>query len=475
MPDTLKILIVKPETGNGAYSLRVAGYDGCKSAESSVKYIIFNDEAPVTLSAPLALNASAVSPSEILVTWKDVSENENGFEIWRRNETASGFDSSWVMVTIAQMNAESFIDKGLIPASEYIYKIRAVNNSERSNYSPEGQQQVSVNTPGDNERPSSPQNLSAVQAGVNAIRLTWTPATDNSSISQYIIYFQHDSLHTNSTDTSFLLTGLDVNTDYSFEVRAVDPSGNLSAAGNVAHANTFLRGLYYEHSTGAWESVSMIDWSVAEFSGVVSDITLAPKTQEDFYNFKFDGYLNIERDGVYQFRLTSDDGSNLQLNDSLLIANDGIHNVNVVTSPVTILERGPQRITLKYFDHVLFDTLLLEFKGPDSNGEWIKIPPEAFASRAITSLETQTGADLDFSVYPNPISGNMIQVQFHSRFSDPVSIIILNAAGGVVHEELAAFQPSIQVTLAETMPDGFYIISIQQRQWRSNRKVVVRR
>lgn len=475
MPDTLRVLIVKPEMGNGAYSLRVAGYDGCKSSESSVKHIIFNDEAPVTLPAPLEVNASAVSPAEVLLAWTDVSENESGFEIWRKNETAGGVDRSWGMVAIAQANAQSFIDKGLIPAREYIYKVRAVNDFERSDYSPEGQEQLSVDTPEDNEMPSSPQNLAAEQAGVNTIRLTWTPASDNSSISQYIIYFQNDSLHTNSTDTSFLLTRLDVNTDYSFEVRAVDPAGNLSAASNVAQANTFLRGLYYEHSTGAWESVRMIDWSVAEFSGMVSDITLAPKTQEDFYNFKFDGFLNIEREGVYQFRLTSDDGSILQLNDSLLIANDGIHNINVVTSPITILDSGPQRITLKYFDHVLSDTLLLEFKGPDSNGEWIKVPPEAFASRAITSLEPQTGADLDFSVYPNPISGNMIQVQFHSRFNDPVSIVILNTAGGIVYEELAAFQSNIQVIPAVTMPAGFYILSVQQRQWRSNKKIVVRR
>ena len=90
-----------------------------------------------------------------------------------------------------------------------------------------------------------------------------------------------------------------------------DQSGNLSAASNVAQANTFLKGLYYEHSTGAWENIEMVDWSVAEFSGMVTDFSLSPKTQEDFFNFRFDGFLNIDTDGVYQFRLTSDDGNRL--------------------------------------------------------------------------------------------------------------------------------------------------------------------
>ena len=473
--DTIKTLIVKPEIGKGSYSLRVAGYDGCKSLESSVKHIVFNDEAPISLSAPYDFEASAISPSEILLTWSDTSQLENGFEVWRRNKNADGGYSPWIMPTIAEGNATSFVDKGLQPATDYFYKIRAVNDFGRSKYTPEGEEQISVNTPADNEMPTTPRSLSATQAGVNTVRLLWEPSSDNSSILQYIVYYQQDSVHTNSADTSFLLKALEINTDYSFEVRAVDPSGNLSQASNVAQANTFLKGLYYEHSTGAWENIEMIDWSVAEFSGMLTDFSLSPKTQEDFFNFKFDGFLNIETEGVYQFRLTSDDGSLLHLNDSLLIANDGIHNINAVTSPVTILDSGPQRITVKYFDYVLSDTLLVEFKGPDSNGEWLKIPSEALASGAITSVEQMADDEFNFTVYPNPVLQDIIQIHFQSILADPVSIIILNAAGGVVYEEIVDFSSKIQITPSELLHEGLYIISIRQRHFRSNKKIVVRR
>ena len=84
--------------------------------------------------------------------------------------------------------------------------------------------------------------------------------------------------------------------------------------------------------------------------------------------------------------MTSNDGNTLDLNDSLLIADDWIHNINTVTCPVQVLSAGTQRITVKYFDYVLSDTLLVEYKGPDSNGEWIRIPPEVLSSRNITAV-----------------------------------------------------------------------------------------
>jgi hypothetical protein len=268
------------------------------------------------------------------------------------------------------------------------------------------------------------------------------------------------------------VTALDPNKDYAFQVTAVDQSGNISEGSNTALANTFLKGLYYQHSTGAWENIEMIDWSVAEYYGTVNDFILTPKTQEDFFNFMFDGFLNIEQRGVYQFRVTSDDGSVLFLNDSILVENDGIHNVSTVTSPVTILESGPQRITLRYFDYVLTDTLLVEFKGPDSGGEWSKIPPDALASSHITSNEVVMENQFDFSVYPNPVENGNAQVEFYSGMNLPVSIIIMTASGSIVYESLLETTSQSPFTLPVLPGNGMYIISVRQGTRMLNKKII---
>ena len=473
--DTTKDITIAQVMGGGAYSLRVAGFDGCRSPESAVKVLVFKNKAPLTLAPPVDFIAVATSPSEISLQWTDASEAETGFEIWRRIQEPAGSFSSWVMAALTPQDAFSFQDKDLIPASVYHYKIRAINETARSNYTPEAEQNVIVSTPKDVTLPSAPMDLTASQAGVNKIRLMWEPSDDNSSVREYIIFYEEDTLHTNSPDTTFILNGLKNNKDYSFSVKAVDQADNISLSSNLAQANTYLIGLYYEHSTGAWDNISMIDWSMAEFTGTVTDFTLAPKTQEDFFNFMFDGFLSIEKGGVYQFRLTSDDGSLLSLNDSLMISNDGIHNINTVTSPVQVLDSGAHRITLKYFDYVLSDTLLVEYKGPDSNGEWAKIPPEVLVSSLLTATgqKEHPAGEFNFSMYPNPVRQDRMHIQMFSASTEPVSFVMRNATGAVVYENIMDYDPDLDINLPDNIAPGLYIVSVSQASHSLNKRAII--
>src|SRR5690606_34074520 len=174
----------------------------------------------------------------------------------------------------------------------YQYKIRAVSSTGRSEYNPSGANTgIVVETVVDTEPPSAPTELTAELYGVQRFRLTWKPSTDNTRIREYIIYYGEDSVVTGSPDTTFILSELALNQDYEITVKAVDLSRNIGPASNVAKASTYFTGLYYEHTTGSWEDLDSVDWTWAEFTGQVPSFTLSPKTQEDYYNFSFDGYL----------------------------------------------------------------------------------------------------------------------------------------------------------------------------------------
>lgn len=63
----------------------------------------------------------------------------------------------------------------------------------------------------------------------------------------------------------------------------------------------------------------------------------------------WEGYLDIEVSGKYLFKLTSDDGSWLYIDDILIIDNGGHHSTRSVLGAVS-LEQGSHKISIKYFD-----------------------------------------------------------------------------------------------------------------------------
>lgn len=85
------------------------------------------------------------------------------------------------------------------------------------------------------------------------------------------------------------------------------------------------------------------------------------------------GYIEIDTPGKYTFKLTSDDGSWLYIDDILVIDNGGNHATKSVTGTVT-LEAGKHKIMIKYFDAGGGSVLSLLWVPP--NGKESKIPVE---------------------------------------------------------------------------------------------------
>ena len=482
--DTLKLATIAPSYGNGAYTLVVAD-QGCRSAASAPKYIFFNDSAPVNITAPTDFAGISTSPSENTLTWKDASTNEDNFEIWRRKKLSATTFGTWEMAGLAAANATTFDDTGVEPTGSYQYKIRAVSKTGRSKYNPEAANTgIVVETIVDTEPPKAPAELKVKQRGVQKFLLTWKPAADNTRIREYMIVYNGESVSTGTADTTFLLTNLSVNTNYEFSVKAVDLSKNVGPASNVVKASTYFGGLFYEHTTGSWEQLDSIDWSWAEYTGKVSEFTLSRKTQEDYYNFTFDGYLLITGGGSYQFRTTSSDGSRLTLDGKVLVNNDRIHDdPATVTSAATTLSKGPHRIYVQYFEYTGVDTLAVEYKGPDTNNQWARISNEVLKSdeSVVTAIgDPDNGPEDSFivSVYPNPTTQENIRVKVETVLPAPVRVQLIDLTGSNLFDGI--FQPEeivqgIPVTPAGNMSNGMYLIQIEQGGMSVRQKVIVRR
>ncbi|MEW6570044.1 MAG: S8 family serine peptidase [Nitrospirota bacterium] len=89
--------------------------------------------AATPINAPTGLKATALSSSDVRLTWNDNSQSENGYKIERKV-----FDGEFVEVAVVTgENITSHTDSGLSPATKYWYRVRAFNseagNSQYSN------------------------------------------------------------------------------------------------------------------------------------------------------------------------------------------------------------------------------------------------------------------------------------------------------------------------------------------------------
>lgn len=94
-----------------------------------------------------------------------------------------------------------------------------------------------VPPPADTQSPSIPAGLVATAVASARIDLAWSAATDNAGVVGYRVYRGSTQIGA-PAGTSFIDTGLDASTSYTYTVKAVDAAGNLSGASAAATATT---------------------------------------------------------------------------------------------------------------------------------------------------------------------------------------------------------------------------------------------
>lgn len=115
-------------------------------------------------------------------------------------------------------------------------------------------------------------------------------------------------------------------------------------------------GITHNYYTGNFMKVADIAKSDPVRAGEVTTLTLPTDAKGDFFAVVFEGFIKIDKDGVYRLSTKSDDGSVLFIGEDLVVDNDGLHSTQEESGAVA-LRAGLHPIKVAYVEATGAETL----------------------------------------------------------------------------------------------------------------------
>lgn len=191
------------------YSIKAYNEKGT-SATLYTEATTFNIDTKVP-NPPKGFKALALSSKTIKLQWRDNSDNERGYNIYRNGK---------LIISLGKDIFEYF-DRNLSPNSNYNYEIRTFNSKGESKGA-----EIKISTlKAPTTKPLPPLNFHAVSVGERAVEIRWK---DNSDNEEGFKIFRDGKLiaMTVPNDISYLDTNLQPGTLYKYEIRATNDLGD---------------------------------------------------------------------------------------------------------------------------------------------------------------------------------------------------------------------------------------------------------
>ncbi|HXN24632.1 MAG TPA: fibronectin type III domain-containing protein [Candidatus Dormibacteraeota bacterium] len=281
---------------------------------------LFPTSSSLPNGAPANLTATAVSSSQITLTWTNTATNATGVKIERSLDGIS-----FTQVNTVGRDVNTYSDNGLSPSTLYFYRVRATNqvgDSPNSNI-------ASAKT-----KPAPPV-LQVADIRDGQILLTWTSAPDHA---RYTVERSVDGINfvaifttANASTTSFTDTNRAPGT-YFYRVLAFNAAGDSSAS-NIVRAT--IGPLNIDHSGGFTSNSDLTANGSTQFVESVARLT-------DIVAGQAGTFFTNERVGIRNFSSTF----NVRIHEGTFPRGDGFAFVLQSNDPRQLGRSGGQ---LGYF------------------------------------------------------------------------------------------------------------------------------
>jgi len=200
-----------------SYSQNTYTYIGTHTFDGGT---VSDTEAP---TVPTNLTAASVTENTLSLNWTASTDNigVSSYDIFKNGSLIGNSVNTTLNIS------------GLTPWTEYNFYVKAKDEAGNNSVA---SQILTIQT-GDQTAPSVPSNLSATNITETSLNLNWSASNDNVAISSYDIY-KNDVLEGNTSNTTYLITGLTAWTEYNFYIKAKDAAGNISDASTTITIKT---------------------------------------------------------------------------------------------------------------------------------------------------------------------------------------------------------------------------------------------
>ncbi len=313
-----------PFTPGTTYDLRVQILNGGGGYTNSGTVGVTIPAIPASVTG---LTATAVSSTQINLSWNDTTSDETGFVVQQQS-----FNGTWVPLAALSASTTSYDDTGLSAGESYGYQVAAVNSSGNSGFTA-----VSASTPA-NAAPAAPTSVDATQSSPTEIDLNWVAGSGGNPATSFVIQ-REDVTSSGSWQTiqtvsagaySYQDTAVAAGDVYQYQVAAANTAGSsayvaatfsdgtTSSAGYVnpsmqpplaptglAVIGATVQGiglvwsdpsvynasliLNYETPTGTYNSVSSLQSGQASFEFTPQTIGSGSYLQPGTYRFQLQG------------------------------------------------------------------------------------------------------------------------------------------------------------------------------------------
>lgn len=126
-----------------------------------------------------------------------------------------------------------------------------------------------------------------------------------------------------------------------------------------------IQNLTFKVYDGKWTKLPLFDELDATKAGRLAEglVDIRVSGKKDYFGVVFEGMLDVKSDAEYEFKLASDDGARIIIDDIRVVDHDGLHGASTKTGKTT-LSKGQHQIRIEYFAYGQPNSLRAFWSGP---------------------------------------------------------------------------------------------------------------